>query len=156
MGRRERAKLWLIGWDLERFEGIWVLEEFLEKGCTRKCTGNRVTRWRYLFWRNSRILCWIAKRMDLGELRLGFFWVLSVGPRRLIEEGGQYVLLFLCVGEILRFNWVAWGNKPYKLWSAASVCVSCFGLVLCKWLQIALSLGLCALWKWWWVLLCQI
>jgi hypothetical protein len=145
MGRREGAKLWLIGWDLERFEGIWVLEEFLEKGCTRKHTEKRVTRWRFLFWRNSRILCWIAKRMDLGELRLGFFWVFGRGSTWAYWGGGAVMLLFLCVGEILRFNWVAWGNKPYKLWSAASVCVSCFGLVLCKWLQIALSLRLCAL-----------
>jgi hypothetical protein len=39
----------VIEWDLKQFLGLDFLEEFLEKGCTRKHTENRVTRCKKMF-----------------------------------------------------------------------------------------------------------
>jgi hypothetical protein len=53
-----------------RFESIWVwefLEEFLEKGSTRKLTGNRVTRWRKMFGGILGVSRCFAKRIEMEE-----------------------------------------------------------------------------------------
>jgi hypothetical protein len=36
----------------------------------------------------------------MGEFKLGFFWVLGVGPRGDTEEGGHYVC-FCALGEFI-------------------------------------------------------
>jgi hypothetical protein len=45
-----------IQWELEGFLEFWGLGEGSKKGSTRKHTGKRVARWKFLFWRNSAVL----------------------------------------------------------------------------------------------------
>jgi hypothetical protein len=56
MGRRERAEIGSTGGDLEKVLGNWIFGGWSEKGSTRKHTGNRVTRWIFMFWRKLAIL----------------------------------------------------------------------------------------------------
>jgi hypothetical protein len=58
---------------LESFEVFGFLEEFLEKGNTRKHTGIRVTRCGKLFGGIFGGLRCFAKRIRLGEFEIGFF-----------------------------------------------------------------------------------
>jgi hypothetical protein len=55
MGRREKAEIEVTDWDLEDFGDLVLRRTNSEKGSTRKHTGNRVTRWTNVFWRNSGI-----------------------------------------------------------------------------------------------------
>jgi hypothetical protein len=84
-----------MGWELRDLDKGWkdfwgfaVLGESSEKGSTRKYTGKRVTRCGFMFWGNSAVLRWIAKRMILGEVGFGIFFGLAVVPREGTEEGG--------------------------------------------------------------------
>jgi hypothetical protein len=68
-----------MGWNggqLRWFEKIlgWIfLEENSEKGCSRKCTENRVASWTFLFWGNLGVLRCFTKRKCLGEFEIGVF-----------------------------------------------------------------------------------
>jgi hypothetical protein len=46
----------------------------------------------------------LRREIGWGNLDLMFFSVLLVGPREAIEEGGQLVFLFVCLGEFKRFT----------------------------------------------------
>jgi hypothetical protein len=73
MGRREEAKK-VVNWgELESFKVFGFLEEFLEKGNTRKHTEKRVARWRKLFGGILVGLRCFAKRIMVGEFEMGFF-----------------------------------------------------------------------------------
>jgi hypothetical protein len=55
MGRREKAEIEVTDWDLEHFGDLVLRRTNSEKGSTRKHTGNWVTSWTNVFWRNSGI-----------------------------------------------------------------------------------------------------
>jgi hypothetical protein len=59
---------------LDWFLGLGFLEEFLEKGCSRKRTGIRVARCRKMFGGILEGLRCFAKRFKLEEFELGGFW----------------------------------------------------------------------------------
>jgi hypothetical protein len=74
MGRRERLELRGFGWDLKQFLVWEFLGEFLEKGSTRKHTGNRVARCRKMFGGIFGDLRCFTKRIETGEFKVGLFW----------------------------------------------------------------------------------
>jgi hypothetical protein len=60
--------------ELERNFWLDFWETSSEKGCSRKTTENRVTRWRKLFWGNLENPRWFTKRMFSGEIKFTLFW----------------------------------------------------------------------------------
>jgi hypothetical protein len=58
---------------MEQVFGLEFLECGSEKGCRRKHTGNRVTRWKNLFERNLGDLRCFTKRNYLEEFEMGNF-----------------------------------------------------------------------------------
>jgi hypothetical protein len=52
---------------------VWVFGRTSEKGSTRKHTEKRVTSWTKMFWGNLAVSRCFAKRIIMGELRLGVF-----------------------------------------------------------------------------------
>jgi hypothetical protein len=71
---------------------IGVLGESSKKGSSRKHTENRVARWDSLFWGNLRFSRCFAKRILLGELGIGGFWIFRRCSHVGKEEGGRFVL----------------------------------------------------------------
>jgi hypothetical protein len=122
-------KWWSIGRVLNWNWGLEFLEEFLEKGCTRKHTRNRVTRWRKMFGGIFGGLRWIAKRILVGEFWFSDFWGFGWGSTWSYWGGGTVVLLFLCLGEFIVLQlgeiWGAlifvWGELRHKVWAVSKV-----------------------------------
>jgi hypothetical protein len=122
-----RISLWsLNNWDCEKWGNfrilfgigkIFGLEFFKggsEKGSSRKHTGNRVTRWRNLFWGKLEILRWIAKRIWSGEFNFGIFWGFRLLSTWVVWGGGTVVLLFCVFGGILCVELGWWGNLGWE------------------------------------------
>jgi hypothetical protein len=63
-----------IGRNLNWFLVWEFLEEFLEKGYTRKSTENRVARCRNMFWGNLKVSRCFTKRIIWGEFKFVVFW----------------------------------------------------------------------------------
>jgi hypothetical protein len=111
---------WGIGAIWVNWTGLdWVFwSDFLgggsEKGNTRKHTENWVTRWGSLYWRNLTILCWIAKRIGLGEFNVGGFWVFGRCSHVGLGGGGPLVCFMCVVGEFI----VCW---LYDVWQKGSI-----------------------------------
>jgi hypothetical protein len=101
MGRRERAKNWVKWRNLKRILGNWIFGGISEKGSTRKRTENRVTRWSLMFWGNSAVLRWIAKRFNLGEFKVGLFLCLGRGSTWAYWGGGAVCVSMYAFGGIL-------------------------------------------------------
>jgi hypothetical protein len=74
MGRWEWANNWGNWGNLESFLRIGLFGGWSEKGSSRECTENWVTRWTFLFWGNFGVLRWFTKRIYLGEFEIDRFW----------------------------------------------------------------------------------
>jgi hypothetical protein len=83
-------------------------EENSEKGCSRKHTGNWVTRWIFCFRGNLEVLRCFTKRILLGEFEIGTFWGFERGSTW-GSGGGGALVCFFCAFEGSFSVLVGWG-----------------------------------------------
>jgi hypothetical protein len=95
-----RLKRWSIGQDWDWNFRFCGLGETSEKGSTRKDTGNRVTRYGFVFLGEFDGLRCFTKRIWVRELRFSGFWDFVRRSTWGWEEGGPTWCFFCVFGGI--------------------------------------------------------